>query len=109
MATEWSIGREVYPYQIRSYVHRYARTQLKDDPGEDYEGDCEMFRVNYGTDSRPDYDIICRGRCESDRDVKCWVEVKRLRGDSGPRFSPSDYKWSCVCPEPKKKSKGEYK
>lgn len=104
MYTEWSIGFAVHPYQIRYHVHAFARTKLADDPGTNYDGKCQMFRVNYGSDDRPDYDIICRGRCK--KGGVCSVKVTRLRS-GGARFSKSDYKWECVCKARKKRRGSE--
>ena len=96
MATQWT-SPEVYPYQLVRHVDAKAET-LPDDPGADYEGACELFRITYGPRSEPRYDIICRGKCEDAQ--FCTLDVNRDRV-GGPQYSASTYTFTCKCPEPK--------
>jgi hypothetical protein len=96
MIKEWT-SPSVFPYQLVYHVDAKAET-LPDDPGEGYEGECELFRITYGPRSEPRYDIICRGKCSDGK--SCRLDV-RFNGPTDVAYRQGTYTFSCACPKAK--------
>ncbi len=94
MEKEWTTV-PVYPYQLVYHVDAKAET-LPDDPGEDYAGECQLFRITYGPRSEPKYDITCRGKCRNG--ASCKLDV-RFNGPTDVPFRKGTYTFSCRCPD----------